>query len=65
MIHRIFIALFILCFFIAELYAQDSKKPNVIIILTDDQGWGDLSIHGNTNLATAHVDFLAGDGGSF
>ena len=24
-------------------------RPNVVVILTDDQGWGDLSVHGNTN----------------
>jgi arylsulfatase A-like enzyme len=32
------------------------------VILTDDQGWGDLSVHGNTNLATPHIDSLARDG---
>lgn len=37
-------------------------RPNVVVILTDDQGWGDLSIHGNTNLATPHIDSLARDG---
>ena len=37
-------------------------KPNVLVILTDDQGWGDLSIHGNTNLDTPNVDSLARDG---
>ena len=35
------------------------KPPNVIIILTDDQGWGDLSYHGNTNLSTPNIDSLA------
>jgi arylsulfatase A-like enzyme len=40
-------------------------KPNVIIILTDDQGWGDLSIHGNTNLQTPQIDKLATNGASF
>ncbi|MEM9480064.1 MAG: arylsulfatase [Verrucomicrobiota bacterium] len=39
-------------------------KPNVVIFLTDDQGWGDLSIHGNTNLNTPHLDSLARDGAS-
>jgi len=39
--------------------------PNVLIILTDDQGWGDLGIHGNTNLATPHLDSLAKEGASF
>ena len=33
-----------------------------MIILADDQGWGDLSINGNTNLSTSHIDSLARDG---
>jgi arylsulfatase A-like enzyme len=40
-------------------------KPNVIVILTDDQGWGDLSFHGNANLNTPNIDRLAGSGASF
>ena len=40
-------------------------KPNVLIILADDQGWGDLSVNGNTNLATPHVDSLASAGAMF
>ena len=39
--------------------------PNIIIILTDDQGWGDLSIHGNTNLSTPNIDRLAHQGAQF
>ena len=35
------------------------KRPNVIIILTDDQGWGDLSMNGNTNLSTPNIDNLS------
>jgi arylsulfatase len=34
------------------------KKPNVIIILTDDQGYGDLSCHGNPVLKTPNLDRL-------
>lgn len=45
-------------------YAADAK-PNVIVILTDDQGWGDLSLHGNTNLRTPRIDSLAKDGAQF
>ena len=37
-------------------------QPNVVVILTDDQGWGDLSVNGNTNLATPNIDSLARDG---
>jgi len=41
------------------------RKPNVVIILADDQGWGDLSVHGNTNLRTPNIDSLARDGATF
>jgi arylsulfatase A-like enzyme len=37
-------------------------RPNILIILADDQGWGDLSVHGNTNLQTPHIDSLAREG---
>lgn len=40
-------------------------RPNFVIILTDDQGWGDLSVHGNTNLSTPNIDSLARDGALF
>ena len=36
--------------------------PNIVIILADDQGWGDLSINGNSNLSTPRIDSLAKDG---
>ena len=45
--------------------AQAAERPNVVVILADDQGWGDLSVHGNTNLATPHIDSLARDGALF
>lgn len=40
-------------------------RPNVVIFLADDQGWGDLSLHGNKDLATPHIDSLAKDGVRF
>lgn len=42
-----------------------AEQPNVVVILTDDQGWGDLSLHGNTNLSTPNIDSLANDGATF
>ena len=42
-----------------------AAPPNVVVILTDDQGWGDLSCHGNTNLRTPRIDSLAKEGALF
>ena len=39
-----------------------ARQPNVVVILTDDQGWGDLSVQGNTNLSTPNIDSLAEQG---
>jgi arylsulfatase A-like enzyme len=45
--------------------AAAERRPNVVVVLTDDQGWGDLSLNGNTNLSTPHIDSLARDGAMF
>jgi len=44
---------------------QENKNPNVVMILTDDQGWGDLSLNGNTNISTPNIDRLSHRGVSF
>ena len=38
------------------------QRPNVVVILADDAGWGDFSFVGNTNLETPAIDSLARDG---
>ena len=35
---------------------QAADRPNIVVILTDDQGWGDLHVHGNTALSTPDID---------
>ena len=59
-VHRM-VALFLLCMS-SQLFAA---PPNVVIVLADDQGWGDLGIHGNTNIATPNIDNLAREGALF
>jgi len=44
------------------LASTEARPPNVLVILTDDQGWGDLSINGNRNLDTPNIDRLAHEG---
>ena len=39
--------------------------PNIIFILTDDQGYGDLGIYGATDIETPHLDQLARNGAYF
>lgn len=38
--------------------ADSEKRPNVILLMTDDQGYGDLSCHGNPTLKTPNLDAL-------
>jgi arylsulfatase A len=40
-------------------------KPNVILILADDLGWGDLGSYGQTKIKTPHLDRLAAEGMRF
>ncbi len=39
--------------------------PNIVLIMADDQGWGDLSSNGNPNLNTPNIDAMAQNGVSF
>ncbi len=45
--------------------SPEARPPNLVVVLADDQGWGDLSIHGNTNLSTPNIDSLGRDGALF
>ena len=59
---RLFFLSILIQFFIS---CKNDTNPNILIILTDDQGWGDLSINGNTNLKTPNIDNIALNGASF
>jgi arylsulfatase A-like enzyme len=44
---------------ISNISAQTPKHPNVVLIITDDQGYGDLGITGNLNVKTPVIDKFA------
>ena len=41
---------------------ESSAPPNFVLLMTDDQGWGELGARGHSSLRTPHLDRLAGDG---
>nr|WP_320120363.1 arylsulfatase [uncultured Marinifilum sp.] len=45
--------------------AQSDKKPNVILIITDDQGYGDVAAHGNKVIKTPNMDKMHDNGVHF
>lgn len=58
-------ALFISCFLSAVVLPQSSaaqSRPNVILIIMDDLGYGDLGSYGVTDAKTPHLDRLAREG---
>lgn len=42
-------------------HGADEDRPNVIVIMTDEQGYGDIGIHGHPHLITPNMDELASD----
>ena len=41
--------------------ALSGKRPNIVFVLTDDQGYGDLACHGNPVVKTPNIDRLHGE----
>ena len=50
---------------IATSFAQAKSSPNVILIMSDDQGWGDVGFNGHSDLKTPHLDAMAANGVKF
>ncbi|MEN9019192.1 MAG: sulfatase-like hydrolase/transferase [Verrucomicrobiaceae bacterium] len=53
-----------LTFLIASL-GHAAEKPNIVVIMADDMGYGDVSCYGATALQTPHIDKLAAEGRRF
>ncbi|MFO0808181.1 MAG: sulfatase-like hydrolase/transferase [Gemmataceae bacterium] len=45
--------------------AGAAERPNVVVVLVDDFGWGDPSCYGNTMAKTPHIDRMAAEGVRF
>src|SRR3954447_23410929 len=42
--------------------AVAAGKPNIILVMADDQGWGDMAYNGHEGLKTPHFDKMAAAG---
>ena len=51
-----------LAFALTAFVCRAADRPNLVILLADDSGWGDYSINGNTNVSTPNIDSLARSG---
>lgn len=45
--------------------SDETRPPNIVLIMVDDQGWGDLSLNGNPVVNTPNIDSLAQNGLQF
>ena len=41
------------------------ERPNIILVMSDDQGWGDVGFNGHSVLKTPHLDEMASNGVKF
>src|SRR5205807_3787836 len=46
-------------------WAADGKRPNILVIVADDLGYGELSCQGNPQIPTPNIDSLAKNGVRF
>lgn len=52
-----------ICFTSSSMWGmQNTQKPNLLIILADDLGFGDLSMHGSIQISTPYIDQLGREG---
>lgn len=54
----------ILVLSVSSVLAAD-RPPNIVVVFTDDQGYGDLGCYGSPNIRTPHIDQLAAEGMRF
>jgi len=65
LITKIISAVFVAVLIMGAAHSQEIDRPNVILIITDDQGYGDLGITGNPHIKTPVIDQFARESISF
>jgi len=45
--------------------SAEAMRPNIVLLMSDDQGWGDAGFMGHPHLKTPHLDEMAEDGMAF
>ena len=50
---------------LSGIYAQKVDRPNIIYIMCDDMGYGDLGCYGQPYISTPHIDRMAEEGMRF
>jgi arylsulfatase len=67
--HKLLLALFLVTQVVSPTTADEnpatSRRPNIVVILADDLGYGDLGSFGAKDIRTPHLDCLAADGTKF
>lgn len=57
----ILVAVWLAAFGLPAAFSAAQNAPNVVLVMTDDQGYGDLGCHGNAIVKTPHLDQLHGE----
>ena len=63
--HTLFKQILLAMALFGALTAGAQKKPNIILIMADDLGWGDTGYNGNKVIKTPHLDQMAKEGVQF
>lgn len=65
MMKKEFVALTWVMLIIAGISQAAAERPNIVLILSDDQAWGDYGFMGHPHIETPHLDKLATEGLTF